>query len=59
MREVSRYLRANPQVLALLIICLILGLGTFLAVVFGLASAGNGQVSGEPSGVLALAGTLG
>jgi hypothetical protein len=59
MREITRYLRANPQVLVLLIICLVLGLGTFLAVVFGLVSSGNGQVSGEPSGVLALAGALG
>jgi hypothetical protein len=58
MRDVSRYLRANPQVLVLLIICLVLGIGTFLAVVVGLVGSGNGQVSGEPSGVLALAGAL-
>jgi hypothetical protein len=57
-RDLGRFLRANPQVLVLLIICLVLGLGTFLAVVFGLIGAGNGQVSGEPSGVLALAGTF-
>ena len=45
-----RYMRANPQVLALLIICLVLGIGTFLVVVFGLASSGSQTTSGEPSG---------
>ena len=59
MRDISRYLRSNPQALVLVIICLVLGIGTFLAVVVGLVGSGNGQVSGEPSGVLALARTLG
>lgn len=45
-----RYMRANPQVLALLIICLVLGIGTFLAVVFGLVSSGSQTTNGEPSG---------
>ncbi len=48
-------MRANPQVLVLLLICLILGLGTFLAVMFGLATAGNSTTNGEPSGVIWLA----
>jgi hypothetical protein len=52
MQEIVRFFRANPQVLILLLICLILGLGTFLAVVFGLASSGHGHVTGEPSGVI-------
>ena len=52
MRELKKFFRANPQVLVLLIICLVLGLGTFLAVVFGLISAGSGTTSGEPSGVI-------
>jgi hypothetical protein len=55
MHGVIRFLRANPQVFALLVICLVLGLGTFLAVVFGLISAGSGSTSGEPSGVISLA----
>jgi hypothetical protein len=55
MRDVVSYLRANPQVLVLLLVCVVLGLGTFLAVVIGLLSSGPGQVTGEPSGlVLAL-----
>jgi hypothetical protein len=63
MRELRQFFRANPQVLVLLLICLILGLGTFLAVIFGLVSSGPGKVTGEPSGsvgvvaaVIALAG---
>jgi hypothetical protein len=52
MQDIVRFFRANPQVLILLLICLILGLGTFLAVVFGLASSGPGHVTGEPSGVI-------
>ena len=53
MHDLRRFFRENPQVLVLLLICLILGLGTFFAVVFGLISAGkNAQVTGEPSGAL-------
>jgi hypothetical protein len=52
MQDMIRFFKANPQVLILLLICLILGLGTFLAVIFGLASSGPGHVSGEPSGAI-------
>lgn len=54
MAELRRFFRANPQVLVLLIICLVLGIGTFLAVVFGLISAGNATTNGEPSGLILL-----
>lgn len=54
MRDVRRFLRANPQVLILLLICLVLGLGTFLAVIFGLISAGSDQTTGDPSGSIGL-----
>lgn len=47
-----KFFRSNPQAAALLVICLILGLGTFLAVVFGLVSSGSTTTSGEPSGVI-------
>jgi hypothetical protein len=46
------YLRANPQVFVLLVICVVLGLGTFLAVVFGLLTAGSDRLTGEPSGAI-------
>jgi hypothetical protein len=50
MRPFVDYMRKNPQVFVLLVICVVLGLGTFLAVIIALASAGSGQPSGEPSG---------
>ena len=46
------YFRANPQVFVLVLVCLILGIGTFFAVVFGLISAGSDTTNGEPSGVV-------
>ena len=51
-RRVSAFFRANPQVLVLLIICLVLGLGTFIAVLVSLATAGSDQTTGEPSGAI-------
>ena len=51
--------RSTRRSLILLVVCLVLGIGTFLAVVFGLAGSGGGQVSGEPSGVLVLTGSAG
>lgn len=55
MRDVANFLRDNPQVLVLLVICLVLGLGTFLVVVLGLLSASPGTTNGEPSGSVASA----
>lgn len=48
----AAYLRANPQVLVLLVVCLVLGLGTFVAVLIALLTAGSVQTTGEPSGVI-------
>jgi hypothetical protein len=58
MRAMTKFFRDNPQVFVLLVICLVLGLGTFVAVLIALASAGNGTPSGEPSGVIAIAAGL-
>ena len=52
------FFRKNPQVLVLVVICIVLGLGTFFAVVFGLLAAGSGKTTGEPSGVITAAQTL-
>jgi hypothetical protein len=52
MQPVIKFLRANPQVLVLLIICIVLGLGTFIAVVVGLVTAPTDQTTGEPSGAI-------
>lgn len=49
---VVAYFRANPQVFALLVICLVLGLGTFIAVLVALVTAGSDQTTGEPSGAI-------
>jgi hypothetical protein len=54
MRDVVKFFRGNPQALVLLVICLVLGLGTFLAVLIALASAGSGTPSGELSGAITL-----
>jgi hypothetical protein len=46
------FFRRNPQALVLLVICLVLGLGTFLAVLFGLVSAGSDTTTGDPGGMI-------
>lgn len=48
------FFRENPQVLVLLVITLVLGIGTFVAVLIGLISAGKPHLTGEPSGALEL-----
>jgi hypothetical protein len=52
LRRAVAYFRANPQVFVLLVICLVLGLGTFLAILIALLTAGSVQTTGEPSGVV-------
>ncbi len=52
MPEFRQFLRANPQVVVLIIICLVLGLGTFLAVILGLLTSGSTTTNGEPSGAI-------
>jgi hypothetical protein len=51
----TKYFRANPQVFLLLVICVVLGLGTFIAVLVAIAQSGNGTPTGEPDGVIAIA----
>jgi hypothetical protein len=48
-RGLTEFFRANPQVLILLVICVVLGLGTFIAVLFGVASSGSTTTNGYPS----------
>jgi hypothetical protein len=50
MRDVRKFLRANPQVLVLLVICLVLGIGTFILVLVGVVDSGSNAVSGDPNG---------
>ena len=58
MRDVVNFFRGNPQALVLLIICVVLGFGTFVAIVIALATAGSGTTTGEPSGALTLLGDV-
>jgi hypothetical protein len=58
MRAMTKYFRANPQVFVLLLICVVLGLGTFIAVLVALVQSGTTTPSGEPSGLIAIAGSL-
>jgi hypothetical protein len=53
-----KYFRANPQVFVLFVICLVLGLGTFIAVLVALVQSGTTTPTGEPSGVIGAAGAL-
>lgn len=46
------YFKANPQVFVLLVICVVLGLGTFIAVLIALALSGSTTPTGEPSGAI-------
>jgi hypothetical protein len=48
-----RFVRANPQAFVLLVICVVLGLGTFIVVLIAIAGSGSATPSGEPSGVIA------
>jgi hypothetical protein len=51
-REITEFFRQNPQVLILLLICLILGVGTFVVVLLGVASSGSTTTDGTPSDVI-------
>ncbi len=50
MRSLTRFFRANPQAFVLFLVCLVLGLGTFLAVVIDLAMTTHGSENGDPGG---------
>lgn len=53
MHDLVEFFRRNPQALALLLICLVLGIGTFIAVL--IAVAGSTQTGpGYPNGALLL-----
>ena len=52
MRDVRAFFRANPQVLVLAVVCLVLGIGTFIVVILGLLASGSTTTNGEPSGVV-------
>ncbi len=59
MRDLVKFFRGNPQALVLLVICIVLGLGTFIAVVIALVTSGSSTTNGEPSGAVTLVHLLG
>lgn len=52
MADLRQFFRSNPQALVLLIVCLVLGIGTFVAVMLGILSSGSLRTTGEPSGIV-------
>lgn len=52
MHGIVEFFRRNPQALALLIICLLLGIGTFIAVVISIAGSSNHTGPGYPNGAI-------
>jgi hypothetical protein len=46
------FFRENPQVAVLAVIALVLGIGTFVAVLVALATSGSMTTDGEPSGTV-------
>ena len=52
MTGLRAYLRNNPQALVLLVICVVLGLGTFIVVLISIASSGSTTSDGYASGAI-------
>ena len=52
MHGIVEFFRRNPQALALLIICVVLGIGTFIAVLISIASSPNHTGPGYPNGAV-------
>jgi hypothetical protein len=50
--SLKAFFKANPQALILLVICVVLGLGTFVVVLFGVASSGSTTSSGYSDGAV-------
>jgi len=54
MHGLVEYFRRNPQALVLLIICVVLGVGTFIAVLIAIAGSANKTGPGYPNGALTI-----
>ncbi len=58
MHDIANFFRRNPQALALLIICVVLGIGTFIAILIAIASSPSRTGPGYPNGTVAVLHTL-
>ncbi len=54
MHDLVEFFRRNPQALVLLLICLILGIGTFIAVLIAIGTSGKTTGPGYPNGAVTL-----
>jgi hypothetical protein len=54
MHDIVEFFRRNPQALALLVICLVLGIGAFVAVLIAVGTSGHTTGPGYPSGAITL-----
>ncbi len=54
MQDIIDFFRRNPQALALLLICLVLGIGTFIAVLIAVGTSANHTGPGYPNGAVTL-----
>jgi hypothetical protein len=52
MHNIVDFFRRNPQALVLLIICVVLGIGTFIAVLIAIAGSSNHTGPGYPNGAV-------
>jgi hypothetical protein len=52
MHNIVHFFRRNPQALALLIICVVLGVGTFIAVLIAIAGSSTHRGPGYPNGAV-------
>jgi hypothetical protein len=52
MGDLRKFFRENPQALLLLVISLVLGIGTFIAIIVALILSGSTTTDGEPSDVI-------
>jgi hypothetical protein len=52
MHNMVEFFRRNPQALALLIICVVLGVGTFIAVLISIVGSSNHSGPGYPNGAV-------
>ena len=58
MAGLRQFFKENPQALLLLVISLVLGIGTFVAIIVALILSGSTTTDGEPSDLILLGHTL-
>jgi hypothetical protein len=52
MQGIVEFFRRNPQAFVLLVICVVLGVGTFIAILIAIASSPTHKGPGYPNGLV-------